>query len=82
VVRPETVLLYLRRLPFRAFRVHVTDGSAYEIRHRDWALVSHSALDVAIPSSEDPELFHIMTVALLHISRIELLSTSPVFPPA
>jgi hypothetical protein len=64
----------------RPFRIHLTDGSVFEIRHPDWAIVHRSTVDLAFPTVADPELFHVVTVALLHITRLSLIAPVETFP--
>jgi hypothetical protein len=79
-MRPDDLLKLLRGGPFRPFRIHLTDGSAYEVHHLDWAVVHRSTVDLAFPTSADPEFFHDVTVALLHITRIRLLTAVDTIP--
>ena len=79
-MRPDDLLKFLRRKPLRPFQIHLTDGCTYEIRHPDWAIVHRSTADLAYPTSEDPELFHVVTVALLHITRVRLLAPTDTIP--
>jgi hypothetical protein len=48
-MRPEDILELLRARLFEPFRMHVTDGAAYEIRHPDMAIVQRSKVTVAVP---------------------------------
>ena len=79
-MRPDDLLKFLRRKPLRPFRIHLTDGSMYEIRHPDWAIVHRSTAELAFPTSADPELFHVVTVALLHITRLRLVVPTDTIP--
>jgi hypothetical protein len=72
-MRADEFLKLLRRRPLRPFRIYLTDGSTFDIRHPDWAIVHRSTVDLAFPTLADPELFHVVTVALLHITRLRLL---------
>lgn len=38
MVRPEDILEMLRATPFEPFRVYLTDGAVYEVRHPDRAI--------------------------------------------
>ena len=74
-MRPEDILEILRARPFEPFRVYLTDGAVYEIRHPDMAIVQRSKVTVAVPGPEGPEDPAERTVncALIHITRTELL---------
>ena len=77
-MRPDDLLKFLRRRPLRPFRIHLVDDSTYG--HPDWAIVHRSTADLAFPTPEDPELFHVMTVALLHIARVRFLAPTDAIP--
>jgi hypothetical protein len=79
-MRPDDLLKFLRRRPLRPFRIHLVDGSTYDIRHPDWAIVHRSTADLAFPTAENPELFHVVTVSLLHITRVRLLAPTDTIP--
>ena len=38
-MRPEDILELLRKHPFEPFRIHRSDGVAYDVRHPDMAIV-------------------------------------------
>ncbi len=69
-MRPEDILEILRNKPFEPFRVYLTDGAVYEIRHPDMAIVQRSKVTVAVLAArgeilEDPDLL-IAATALQH----------------
>jgi hypothetical protein len=75
-MRPEDILEILRSRPFEPFRVYLTDGAVYEIRHPDMAIVQRSKVTVAVPGPAGPDGPAERTVncALIHITRTELLN--------
>jgi len=75
-MRPEDLLELLRAKPFEAFRLHLSDGSAFDVRHPDMAIVQRSKVTVAVPGPEGPEGPAERTVncSLMHITRTELLN--------
>ncbi len=75
-MRPEDILEILRTKPFEPFRVYLTDGAVYEIRHPDMAIVQRSKVTVAVPGPAGPDGPAERTVhcALIHITRTELLN--------
>ena len=75
-MRPEDILEILRTTPFEPFRVYLTDGAVYEIRHPDMAIVQRSKVTVAVPGPAEPDGPAERTVncALIHITRTELLN--------
>ena len=72
-MRPEDILELLRKHPFEPFRIHLSDGVAYDIRHPDMAIVQRSKVIVAVPGPEGPDGPAERTVncALIHITRTE-----------
>lgn len=45
----------LRRQPFQAFRIQLTDGRSYVVRHPDFAALTRSSI-LLFTSSEDDEI--------------------------
>jgi hypothetical protein len=68
----------LRRQPFERFRIHLSDGTAYEIRHPEVILVGRSTFTMAVGASGEPQLPYERTdtVSLLHITRLERAGAS------
>jgi hypothetical protein len=74
-MRPEVLTAWLQRRPFKPFRFRLVDGTVYEIRHPDQALVVAQALTIFLPfesASEGAEPQEV-AIALLHITRLETL---------
>jgi hypothetical protein len=74
-MRPEDILELLRARPFEPFRVYLSDGAVYEVRHPDMAIVQRSKVTVAVPGPDGPDGPAERTVncALMHITRTELV---------
>jgi len=68
---------FIRADPFRPFRVYVSDGSCYNVHHRDFIIVSKQVVEVGV-EAHDPEDIPARLVSCdpLHITRIEPLSES------
>jgi hypothetical protein len=66
----DDVLKMLGSRPFSAFRLYLSDGAMYEIRHPEQALVGVTSLGIAIQSAEDEidQLVH--SVSMMHITRM------------
>jgi hypothetical protein len=73
MLRPDDLMDELRKKPFEPFRIHVSDGSVYEIRHPEFVMVSRSKVPIFVPAPNRPHPFfeRYDTVALLHITRLE-----------
>ena len=47
-MRPNDLIDHLRRRPFRRFRLVLTDGRAFEVRHPELAMVGGSTVSIAL----------------------------------
>jgi hypothetical protein len=71
---PEELLRHLQRRPFEPFRIHLTDGSAFEVRHPEMVLPALLTAEIGLPQNPAvPIAARIVTVALAHIVRLEPL---------
>ena len=77
-MKPDDVLQLLRRRPFEPFRIHVSDGSTFEIRHPDLAIVERSKVIIGVPGPQglDGPVERSIFCALIHITRLEPLDGS------
>jgi len=73
-MRPTDLTELVRKQPFAPFRIHVTDGTRYDVRHPDRIIVlrSRAVLAVGGENGVPEQLEH---VSLLHVVRIEELPT-------
>jgi hypothetical protein len=72
-MRPEDVRGLLQRRPFQPFRITLTDGRVYEVRHPELALVGRSTVVIGLPAPGDPEPVYdrFVWVSLMHIMQME-----------
>ena len=72
---PDDVLQLLRARPFQPFRISLSDGQQYEVRHPEIAIVSRSTVLIGIPGPRGPDgpVEQVVTCALLHITRMEVV---------
>ena len=54
-MRPEDIREFLRRQPFRPFRLTLTDGRTYDVMHPELAMVGRSSMEVGLARPGDPE---------------------------
>jgi hypothetical protein len=75
----QDLLDMLRERPFRAFRIHVSDGITYVIRHPEMMVVGRSKALVFFPPEGMtlPAIDRYEAVALLHIARMEHVEAAP-----
>ena len=78
---PEELRETLRRTPFEAFRLVMTDGTAYDIRHPDLLMVGRRSVIVGLTGDPAQTFFErSVKVDLLHVIRLEPLESVP--PPS
>ena len=72
-MRSDELQRLLRRQPFEPFRIFVTDGASFEVRHPGMALLTHHEIVVGIPGQNGgqrvADTYEIIT--LLHVTRVE-----------
>jgi hypothetical protein len=66
----------LGRRPFEPFRLVMSSGQAYDVRHPEMAMLTRTAMLVGIDEADDgvPALFKICS--LLHVTAVEPLSSA------
>lgn len=75
-MRPDDLHEFTRKRPFVPYRIYVTDGRTYEIRHPDQVIVLRSRVVIGVGGKNRvPD--HTEHVALLHVVRIEELEVQP-----
>lgn len=75
-MRPDDLLELIRAQPFEPFRIHLSDGAAYDIRHPDQIITQRSKVIVGVPGRDAPDgpAEHTVHCALMHITRTEQLN--------
>ena len=78
-MRPDDIVEMLQEKPFRPFRIYLSDGTVYEIRHAELVKVGRSKAMIFFPTVDEPHAAfeRYVSASLLHITRLE-----PVPPPA
>ena len=78
-MRPDDLRRHVRKQPFQPFRLFITDGSDYLIRHPEHAAVFQSYVWLGIPGTDalGQPIEREVEVALLHITRIEPQPPAP-----
>jgi hypothetical protein len=73
---PEELRDAVKQQPFEPFRVVMTDGGSFEIRHPDLLLVGQKSAVVGLVSDYTQEFYdRTVKVDLAHIVRLEPLGT-------
>lgn len=72
-MRPQDILNLLQRRPFEPFRICMSDGEVFDVRHPDLAMVGRSTVLVGIPmdATGEPVFDRFVNCALIHITRTE-----------
>ncbi len=80
-MRRTDLIEALQAGPFRPFRIYVSDGGTFDVRHPEMLLVgSHSAVIGIAPRRGNgdagegyPQMERFTTIDLVHITRLEQL---------
>ena len=76
---PEDIREKLGQRPFVPFRIVLSDGAACEVRHPELLLLGKRSVVIGLTGNPADTLYdRYVTVALLHITRLEPLDTSAV----
>ena len=76
-MRPQDIQDLIRHEPFRPFRITLTDGRTYDVRHPEMAMVGRSTVAIGLPANGHDETIYdrLVTVDLLHIMQTEHVDT-------
>ncbi len=72
-MRYEDMREMLDERPFKPFRIFMSDGKTFDIRHPELVFLLRSRLMVGIPTDDPNVPDHAQHCALLHIVRIQEL---------
>lgn len=77
-VQPLEVAKFLRREPFRPFRLTMTDGRTYTIEHPELMMIGRTTAEIGVRSPDFAAIVydHTVTISLLHVMQIEALPES------
>jgi hypothetical protein len=76
IMGSEDIQELVRRQPFRPFRITLTDGRTYDVRHPELAMVGRSTVAIGLPANGDETIYdRLVTVELLHIMQTEHVDT-------
>jgi hypothetical protein len=76
-MHPELLFAAIRRRLFVPVRLHVSDGSTYDVRHPDAILVTRNSVILALPGGGEEMPERSLILAPVHITRIEDLAAAP-----
>jgi hypothetical protein len=77
-MRSEDIKELVQREPFRPFRITLTDGRTYDVRHPKMAMVGRSTVAIGLPENGQDETIYdrLVTVDLLHIMQTEQVDST------
>ena len=67
----------LRRAPFQPFRIHLTNGQTFDVRHAEFAALTRSSLFVGQSSGDDEVPDRMIQCDLLHVVTLEPIDGQP-----
>jgi hypothetical protein len=74
---PAEFLHLLGRKPFVPFRIHMADGSTYEVRRIEMCMVGLATATVGFPSAADSKLYDgTMILSLRQVVKLEPLESA------
>ena len=68
---PDRIRNHLRREPFLPIRIYMSDGSSYEVRHPEMAVVTRRDVFIALPPLQGDMPERAVFCDPLHVTRIE-----------
>jgi hypothetical protein len=73
-MRPEKLEELLRRRPYVPIRLHLSDGTTFDIRHPEMALLTRSTVDIGVTEKEGTTIAdRVVYCSLLHVVKVENL---------
>lgn len=77
-MRADEIREHLDTEPFVPFRVFLSNGSSYEVKHPDQALVTTWSVEIGVPEQQAATRIYerIAHCSLLHIVKVEKLQAA------
>jgi hypothetical protein len=72
----QTFRELLTQQPFKPFRIVMSSGQSYEVRHPEMAMLTRSDMLVGVDETEEGVPAEFKICSLLHITAVEPLSPS------
>ncbi len=71
MITPRQLRDLITAEPFRPFRIHLSDGSHFDVTNHDMAIVERSTVDIGVNRDEDGVAERLVRCAILHIVKLE-----------
>ena len=76
----QTFKELLSQRPFKPFRLVMSSGQSYDVRHPEMAMLTRTDILVGLDETDEGVPANFKICSLLHVSAIEPLSASPSGP--
>ena len=76
----QTFRELLGHRPFKPFRLVMSSGQTYEVRHPEMAWLTRSDILIGVEQSEDGVPAEFRICSLLHVAAIEPIAARPLGP--
>lgn len=73
-MRQQEVRGAIRKQPFEPFRIQLSNGQCYDVRHPELALLTRHSVHVVAPNSAEDDVDHVVQCDLVHVVAIEPLN--------
>ena len=73
----QTFRELLTKRPFQPFRLVMSSGQSYEVRHPEMAMLTRTDILVGIDAADDGVPAEFKICSLLHVATIDPLNASP-----
>ncbi len=70
-MRPDELREALREHPFAPFRIHLTNGLAYDVRHPEMALLTRHSIHVVERAKSNKPTDRVVKCDLIHVVAIQ-----------
>ncbi len=79
---PDDLLVFTRRRPFQPFRIWVSDGNSYEVRHPEMCMPGYTSTIIGLPRDPSrPVAERYEIISMLHIVKLEPLEPAQTATP-
>jgi hypothetical protein len=76
-MQTEDLARRVHQRPFVPFRMYLSDGSIYDLRHPELIMVGKRTAVVGVTANPQQKFFdHLVDIDLLHIVRVEAIEAS------
>jgi hypothetical protein len=72
---PDVLRELLARRPFRPFRIMITGGIWYEVRHAVMAAMGRRTIEIGLPIEDGRQQF--VTISLIHVVCVATVGPAP-----